>query len=241
MRIINAVWELRNLGVICTELVIEPGDQDDAVLAYLNELPQGYHVVKVPVARFDLMNALQRANFMYIESSIRVEHGLEIKKSDGLFDRMVSACDYVMLGSEEIERVLGQVRSSLFVTDRVYLDSEFTQEQAANRYVNWILDEVSRGGSVYELRMKDNGIGFFLFRQDSEGIGHSALAGLYTSSNSPGLGLVLLHLVLVEARKRQLRRIVSHVSTNNLAAVINHVEHGYKIKDIHYVYVRHTS
>jgi hypothetical protein len=241
MKIINAIWELRNLGVTCTEVLVEPGDQDDAVLTHLNELPLGYQVVKVPVARVGLMNTLQRAKFTYIESSIRVEHGLEIKQPEGLFNRMVSMCDYVMLGNEEIERVSREIQSDMFTTDRVSLDPKFTREQASNRYVNWMFDVVSRGGSVYELRKEDNGIGFFLFQQDSERVGNSPLAGLYPSSNTLGFGNVLLHLLLVEAKKRKLRRMVQQVSTNNPAVVKNHMEQGFKIRGIHYVFVRHAS
>jgi ribosomal protein S18 acetylase RimI-like enzyme len=240
MKIVNAVWEMRNLGVTCTEVSVESGDREEEVFAQLSELPSGYQVVKVPVAQVDLMRLLQRANFAYVESSISVEHGLGIKHPEGLFARMVSASGHAKLGIDEIERVSSEIRSDMFKTDRVYLDREFTHEQAANRYVNWMMDEVSRGASVYELRVKNAGIGFFLLR-DEAGIGYSALAGLYPSSKSPGFGNVLLHKVLVEAKNRQLNRLESHVSSNNLAVVKNHIEQGFKITDIHYVYVRHVK
>jgi ribosomal protein S18 acetylase RimI-like enzyme len=240
MKIVNAVWEMRNLGVICTEVTVEHRDSDEGVLAQLSDLPAGYQVIKVPVARVDIMNSLHRANFAYVESSISVEHELSINHPEGLFARMVSASEYVELGSDEIDRVSLEIRSDMFRTDRVYLDPEFTREQAANRYVNWMMDEVSRGASVYELRVKNAGIGFFLFRHDSERVGYSALAGLYPSSKSPGFGNVLLHQVLLEAKQRQLIRLESHVSSNNLAVVKNHIEQGFRITDIHYVYVRHT-
>ena len=239
MKIVDAVWEMRNLGVTCTEMTVEPGDQDEVVLAQLSELPSGYQVVKVPVARVGIMHSLQRANFVYVESSISVEHELSIKDPEGLFARMVSGSEYVKLEDAELERVSGEIRSDMFKTDRVYLDPEFTHELAANRYVNWMMDEVSRGASVYELRVRNVGIGFFLFRDD-DGIGYSALAGLYPSSKSPGFGNVLLHQVLEEAKNRQLNRVESHVSSSNLAVVKNHIEQGFRITDIHYVYVRHT-
>jgi ribosomal protein S18 acetylase RimI-like enzyme len=240
MKIVNAVWEMRNLGVICTEVTIGHGDSDEGVLAQLSDLPAGYQVIKVPVARVDIMNSLHRANFAYVESSISVEHMLSINEPEGLFARMISASEYVKLGIEEIDRVTSEIRSDMFKTDRVYLDPEFTHEQAANRYVNWMMDEISRGASVHELRVKKAGVGFFLFRDDA-GIGYSALAGLYPSSKSPGFGNVLLHQVLVEARNRQLNRLDSHVSSNNLAVVKNHIEQGFRITDMHYVYVRHLK
>ena len=240
MKIIDAFWEMRNLDVTCTEVTVELDDLEEVVFAQINELPLGYQVVKLPVARVDIMNALQNANFTFVESSISVEHDLQLKEPDGLFARMVSSCEFVLIGTDEIERISLEIRSDMFRTDRVYLDPEFTREQAANRYVNWMMDEVSRGASVYELRIKNVGIGFFLFRHDSKGVGYSALAGLYPSSKTPGFGNVLLHQVLLEAKKRQLIRLESHVSSNNLAVVKNHIEQGFRITDIHYVYVRHT-
>jgi hypothetical protein len=241
MKIVNAVWEMRNLGVICTEVTVEPRDREEVVLAQLSDLSSGYQVVKVPVARIGIMSALHRANFAFVESSISVEHGLNINHPEGLFARMVSASEYVSLGTKEIEHISLEIRSDMFKSDRVYLDPEFTREQAANRYVNWMMDEVSRGASIYELRVKNVGVGFFLFRDDVERIGYSALAGLYPSSKLPGFGNVLLHQVLVEAKKRKLHRLDSHVSGNNLAVVKNHIEQGFRISDMHYVYVRHVK
>jgi L-amino acid N-acyltransferase YncA len=123
----------------------------------------------------------------------------------------------------------------------VYLDPNFTPERAAGRYVNWMHDELERGGSVHELRVRQVGMGFFVFREDTERTGYSVLSGLYEASTSPGLGSVLLYRILAHARDRGLRRLSSHISTNNPAVVKTHVAQGFTIDDIHYVYVRTTS
>ena len=210
-------------------------------MAQLSALSSGYQVVKVPVGRIDIMNSLHHAEFIFVESSINVEHDLNINNPEGLFARMVSACDYEKLETDEIDRVSSEIRSNMFKTDRVYLDPEFTREQAANRYVDWMMDEVSRGASVYEMRLENVGVGFFLFREDAERIGYSALAGLYPSSKSLGFGNVLIYQVLVEGKKRHLRRINSHLSSNNLAILRNHIEQGFNVTNIQYVFVRHQK
>jgi hypothetical protein len=53
------------------------------------------------------------------------------------------------------------------------------------------------------------------------------------------MGLVLLFLIIEEARSRKLARISSHISSNNPAVVNTHVALGFKIVRLHYVYVRH--
>jgi len=59
MKITDAYWEKRNLGITCTEIIIENGDQ----LSHLEEINDvlecvEYVVVKVPVARFEMNNYL---------------------------------------------------------------------------------------------------------------------------------------------------------------------------------------
>ena len=49
-----------------------------------------------------------------------------------------------------------ELRSGLFDTDRVYLDPYFTKEQASNRYVNWIKDEMSRTTELFIIKYKEN-------------------------------------------------------------------------------------
>lgn len=142
---------------------------------------------------------------------------------------------------EALARISLLIRFGTSRTGRIYLDSEFTREQAANRYANWMMDGVLHGASVYELRFKSVGIGFFLFRHDSERIGYPALAGLYPSSDLLGFGNVLLYQVLVEGKKRHLRRIESHLFSNSIAILRNHIEQGFKVTNIQYVFVRHQK
>jgi ribosomal protein S18 acetylase RimI-like enzyme len=238
VKITDALWEKRNLGVSCTELVIEARDDLEDVRSAVEGLPQGYHVIKVPVGRYDLMSQLEQVGFSFIEGSIRVRHDLDVRRPAGLFKRMIDASSTRTIELDEIERVADEIRAGLFTTDRVFLDPHFTAVQAAGRYVNWMHDELARGGSVHELSMSGRGVGFFVFRQDDEGVGYSILSGLYEVARSPGLGSVLLHTILAEAVRRRLRLVSSYISTNNLPVIKTHIDQGFTIVDLHYVYVR---
>ena len=241
MKIVDATWEERNLGVPCREVTVETGDRFEAAVAEIAALPDGYQVVKVPVAQYDVMSALEGLGFSFIEASIRVGHDLVLNDPVGLFGRMLQATECVVLDAEGVAAVAEEILRGIFTTDRVYLDPHFTSECAAQRYVNWMYDEIERGASIHEFYMSGRAAGFFVFRQDAEGTGYSVLSGLYETGRSPGLGGLLLYSVLAEGARRRLRRLSSHISTNNLAVVKTHVEQGFSFLDVHYVYTRLTG
>lgn len=238
MRVTDAFWEERNLGVSCSEVLIESGDELPEILAAVDALPDGYHVVKTPVARYDVMSALEEAGFSFIEGSIRVRHDLVLPEPTGVFKRMVDAVECHVVEGDDVERVAAEILRGVFVTDRVFLDPNFSAEQAAGRYVNWMRDELGRGGSLHEIRFSGRPVAFFVFREDAERIGYSVLSGLYEAASTPGLGSVLLRTILAEAVRRELKFLSSYISTNNLPVIKTHVDQGFTITDLHYVYVR---
>lgn len=238
MKVTDAFWERRNLGVGSTEVAIGVQDDVDAIGPVIDGLAPGYHVVKVPVARYDVMSLLEQRGFSFIEGTIRVRHDLVLPEPTGLFKRMVDASSSQRVEGPAIERVGDEIRKGLFTTDRVFLDPHFEPGQAAVRYVNWMHDEVARGGTVHELTTSGRAVGFFVFRQDDEGVGYSILSGLYEAARSPGLGSVLLRVILAEAAGRGLRLLSSYISTNNLPVIKTHIDQGFTIVDLQYVYVR---
>lgn len=237
MRLVDAFWEMRNLGVSCVEVEVTGEDDDAEVLDAISDLSAQYLVVRVPPGRVGLVAGLEGRGFNFIETAFRVQHDLQLPKLSNVCARLVKGVTYgpVPHGLDDVAR---QIHGGMFESDRVFLDSHFTPEQAAIRYVNWMHDEVSRGGTVYELRRGDQGIGFFLFRSAGN-VGYSALSGVYRDVLIPGLGVAVLYLTLAEGAKRNLRLLDSNISSNNLAVVRTHGLLGFQIVGIHYVLVRH--
>jgi hypothetical protein len=58
MKIVNAIWERRNLGVRCIEVTLEATDAVPDVKSTLAGLDTQYLVIKVPAGRSDLMFCL---------------------------------------------------------------------------------------------------------------------------------------------------------------------------------------
>lgn len=241
MKIVDAFWEQRNLGVTCTELILDESDTVETVHAALATLSGQYQVAKVPVARYDLMSAVEKAGFSFIEGSMNVVHPLRNFELSGIQKRLNDAVSYEAMTEADIGQLYAVLKKGVFVTDRVYLDSAFTSEQAAQRYVYWLEDERSRGAQLYKLVYRDLAVGFFIFKETADGGCYPFLSGMYESSTRPGLGNILLHKIIEEAARRGVKFISSYISSNNLPMVKVHISEGFSIASISYVYIKHVA
>jgi hypothetical protein len=241
VRFVEAWWEHRNLGVVTYEGEVESTDAPEVVREALTELPDGYHVIKVSVGQVALMRVLEEAGFSFTECSVQVAHDLRLAEPIGLFKRLVDATSIVRLDCAGICVVEEEIRKGMFATDRVVLDPRFSLQQAANRYVNWLRDEIERGAHVRELWASGRRAGFFVLRIGDDGVAHSVLSGLYDAARTPGLGSVLLYRILTEAAALTASRLSSYISTNNPAVIKTHIGQGFSIVDLKYVYVRMTT
>lgn len=239
MQTVLAVWEQRNLGVTCVELTVDPQDSPDEVATALTALDSQYQVVKVPVGDATMMQLMEREGFSFIETSMAVEHNLKPPALPPIVARLASDVSVRECPASALAEVTSRLHAGMFDTDRVYLDPRFTADQAATRYANWIRDEVGRGAAVHEAVYRDEPIGFYIFREGPRRTGLSALSGLYDKRSTPGMGLVLLNLIIEQSRSGGMARISSHISSNNPAVVNTHVALGFRIVRLHYVYVRH--
>jgi hypothetical protein len=244
MKIIDAVWDNEVLGVKSVEVRCDASDSLDSLLRCLKDLENSheYIVVKSPVSNRDVIEHIPEIGFKFIETMISVERSVKAntiegrlaKRSEGLITREAT--------EDEISHVFEQIMMGIFSTDRISLDENFGPTLGAKRYCNWIESEISLGGSVYSVALASGTkLGFFTLRVTEEGIAHSVLSGLFDAASTPGFGLVLLSLILRTAEKNGAKKIVSAISSNNLPVVRTHVQLGFEIRDMSYVYVRHSS
>jgi L-amino acid N-acyltransferase YncA len=240
MKIVDAFWEQRNLGVTSTEVTVEENDCVAEMVTLLRTLDRQYQVVKVPAGRYDLMETVAQAGFSFIEASLNVVHNLKVAEPAGIMKRINDSITYEEMNAGDVEKLYAEIRKGVFITDRIYLDPAFSSELAAQRYIYWVQDEVERGGQLYKLVYKREAVGFFIFKETTGGGCYPFLSGLYAAAATPGLGNVLLHKIIEEAVRRGLKFISSYISTNNLPVVKVHISEGFTIINIYYVYVRHV-
>lgn len=242
MRIVEAFWEKRNLGVNCIEITIEKQDELFQLEGFNNQLNAiDYVVVKVPVARIDINEYLTKQGFVFVEGSINFQLDIKDARLSILQQRLNASISYSEMDENDLAQLYAEIECGLFKTDRILLDSFFTEKQAATRYINWIKDELSRTTQAYKIVYKGDSIGFFTFKEVSNNIFYPFLAGLYNKYANSGLGFTTLRKPIEEVIRRSGKLISTYASTNNPYVVRTHLQQGFIIGETQYVFIKHNN
>ena len=239
MQIIDAYWELRNLGVSTCEVEIEQTDKTDDITDVLSTLQASYQVIKAPAAMFDVYEILRKKGFVYVESSIRVSHLLKEISGPNVVIRLSNEVSFDEMNENDIGLMRSQIASGMFQTDRVALDPVFSNAQAANRYIMWMNDERERGSKFFNYKYKGNPVGFSCMREASPGIFYPVLGGVYNTKTALPIGSVIVYKQLEIARSLGGKSMYTYISSNNPAVVRIYSQLGYVFEDIKYVFIKH--
>lgn len=239
MRIIEAVWEKRNLGVITKEIEFEETDHLEEVKKCLENSHAEYLVAKVPTNRADITHLLGKNQYEYIEDMILFISNLEEVKYSKIMQRLNEAVWVKKADKEDIEEILTEIRKGMFSTDRISLDNHFSKKIAAERYVNWTIDELERGTEVYNYVYKDKNIGFFGLKEIKNGIYTSFLGGMFELYRNRGISSVVKAPEVV--KKLGGKHLLSYVSSNNIAQVRTLICNGYNVLKIRHIFVKHKK
>lgn len=237
MKIIDAVWEKRNLGVSCHELIVE---KDDRLIdiSIVENLQSEYQVIKIPMERSDLIFEIQKKGFDFSEVLFDSLHELNLPRLSPTLSRLSSLIDCREADSFGIESVKSRILNGIFKTDRVAIDPYFGVKKSAQRYVGWLTDEINSGSRVYELIYKNRSVGFFVIKC-KDGICDARIGGVYSDSNVLGLGVLLNYFEIVVAKNLDCHTLHGAFSSNNPSVFnINDIL-GYKSKPKFNVFVKH--
>ncbi len=237
MKIIDAFWEKRNLGVTTAEVIIETDDDADNVLKNIDEIDKQYIVCKVSSLRPDISFLLQANGFMFIEDQIELEHDLREVKRNSILQRLYDSLPYEAMGRNELDYLYNEIRKGMFSTDRISLDPFFDKSKAAERYINWIEDMVGKGAISYLMTYKDEPAGFVIINKIDDDTYRSVLGGGYEKFRKTGLGVVLKEMEMV--RNLGGKRVLTSVSSNNSNQLKVLIRNGYIPTKVEYVLIKH--
>jgi hypothetical protein len=239
MKVVNATWEQRNLGVRAIEIELEKWDKPDAISGICQNFGSGYIVARVPVGAPELILELQRIGFVFSETMFYCSHfggGFELNSvQNRLFTRAFSR----KMSSAGIEDLFTEIRSGVFSTDRISLDSKFGVAMANRRYCYWIQDEISRGANVYSAHIDGLEIGFFALKKNKIGESFLFLSGLFRKYNSSGLGFCPHFLGILQGLNNGERRVRLAVSSNNKGALALHMGKGHVLDEVSHIFCKH--
>lgn len=243
MQTIHAVWEQANLGVNAYEIMLSEQDTPEMIAAEEARLvAEGaeYIVLKTPVNCPQLLFGLPALGYTYVETVFRVE----IRRDDyhmpegiARFDRGLSVVH--RKDPADWQPVFDLIRSGIFRSDRVSIDPAFSREMGGNRYANWLLQMLEKGGFLYEVLKGDKPIGFFVITRKDENTVDPVLMAMYDEQNDRGLGALLHKKTLDTCFTHECRRLTSTIVSNNAKVLRVYVNAGATITDTLYTYVKH--
>ena len=235
MKVIDAFWEERNLGVTCYEIQMELSDKLEAVVKELDSFTERqYMVVKIPSSRYDLLPVFQSRGYYFIETQIRLETiigpNYQFPNISPALKKLCDRCAVKEMNDTDIEHLYQEIKNGMFDTDRVYIDPFFTPEQAANRYIGWTRDLIAKGDTQYKTIFNGTTFGFF----------NGALGGVYNEYKGSGMGFCFRYALAQFDQLQGIKKRCVRVSANNPDIFKLHTYFGARIKGFEYVYCKHN-
>lgn len=239
MKIIDAIWEKRNLGVSSYEVVIETEDSASDIEKKLAELDADYIVVKVPSEHSDVLESVQKSGFGYIEDLIHVEHDLSEVTRNRIIQRLYDETTYREMNDEDLEQLWSEIKDGMFDSDRISTDSHFGKEKAATRYLNWTKDLLEKGARFYAIRYRDDSTGFVILDTKDGLTYNSILGGGYRKYRKSGIGIIQKEQEITKSLGG--KRVTTAVSSNNVGQFKALIMNGYKPYMIEHIFIKHKG
>ena len=225
MNCIVADWEIRNLGVRTIEVEIGKDESCEGVVAEVNKfrLEHGakYVVVKVDTRNPAASCVLQADGFCLIETQICVKTNRAINKDViKKYSPFYSDVTYrATRANKDIDFVVAEMQKGIFDTDRIALDKHFGIDYSKRRYINWFLDSMERGATLYMVEYNGEDIGFFQKKDIDDRHQYETFLSLFSNKKNNCDGAMIYYASAKEFYDEKNKVCKGAVSANNLTAL----------------------
>lgn len=235
MKVIDAYWEKRNLGVDAVEFEVDETDTASVVEEILANEKQ-YNVVKIPSRNTEVTQAVQQYGYRFAEVMNYFAISPGELKLNRIQQRIVDSIEILEMNNTDIDELHKEINNNLFDTDRIYCDPLFTKEQAANRYWGWISDEQSRGGKLLKYVYKQDAIGFAGVSRNKT----CYLSGLYPKAKRGGFGVIIPYIIYQLVQESGKREPLGIVSSTNVSVWRLYEQLGFALEHMEYIFIKHN-
>lgn len=241
MKIINAFWEQRNLKMNSYEVELEHDDDLNQIELEIKKLVGAQYIVfKVPIGCLDMYALLVKYGCFYVETLCNIGISLMDYTIPTKIAKIDSKIKYCQVDDKLLDVVCNRIEENIFTTDRIALDKVFGLSLANRRYSNWLRDEFLSGRSkIYEIKLGNNGIGFFGLKDVKSQTVELFLAGMYNEAKEFGLGFSMISKSIEVAISLGYRYLETNVSTNNIEVLRLYMSLGFNFVGIKYIFVKH--
>lgn len=240
MKIINATWEERNLGLKTQEIEVQLKDTVEDLSHCLVSLNSAYQVLKIPSGRIDLMLFAEKEKFNFVETQFHSYGKLSEAAciaSDKKFNKYNLLCSSNS-DNETYGQVIRLVNDGIFGTDRIALDNNFGVEIANRRYANWIGDLQKNENTELRTVWFNKEIAGFLIGS-ANGKKYKAILGGVVPKYQGFLGFYVYGTIFRDLANKYEFLDVAY-SSNNLPIVKLYEFFKIPIKELTYIYIKHV-
>lgn len=218
MKIIDAFWEKRNLGLTVCEIIF---DNNEIInLDAISDLEKSYNylVAKVPGDSVSLVHDLESYGFRYLENQLVLyvlsNELLNIEKD---WERrfLDISCEKVS-DKKELDNICDQVKKGLYIKGRISADPEIEKGISDLRIVNWLNDLSGKENTfIYRLVRDKSIIGYFALEKINSTHLNVIQAGIFSDYQNKGFSFLIPYNILKIAYKNKIKGIFALVSSNN--------------------------
>jgi len=218
VKIIDAFWEKRNLGLTVCEIIF---DNNEIInLDAISDLEKSYNylVAKVPGDSVSLVHDLESYGFRYLENQLVLyvlsNELLNIEKD---WERrfLDISCEKVS-DKKELDNICDQVKKGLYIKGRISADPEIEKGISDLRIVNWLNDLSGKENTfIYRLVRDKSIIGYFALEKINSTHLNVIQAGIFSDYQNKGFSFLIPYNILKIAYKNKIKGIFALVSSNN--------------------------
>ena len=242
MKVVDCVWEQKNIGKKTVEIGIEETDKFDEAILRHYICNYEYVVIKVPMNIPTFNIGLTSMGFGCMELQINMSLAFEEFDFPQVQQFYNDTSFKVIKRSEDLQSVLSRIEPGMFSTDRVSVDPMFGESIGCRRYLNWITTEYKkRESSLVAIYYKDCQVGFMLVKIEGDRI-KLLLNGLYKTYQGKGLGILTPASPFMYVLKNKLPIVkeLTSISSNNIPVVKLYDRLHFHIDSQTYVFVKHN-
>lgn len=242
MKVIDAFWEKRNLGVDTVEFETEKGDTLEIIRNTILANEKQYNVVKTRNGDFEIKQLMSELGYTYMESMFKLVHQMKMPAVPDAVKRIMDRITYMPMTEEsEIEMLFSELDKGIFKTDRIALDPFFSPEIANLRYKNWLKDELARGNALTKGVYDGEIFAFGAYKMLENNVMFSYLGGTFAEYLNYGLAIPATYSSTQYELSLKPKKLITYVSTNNQNALVCNIFAGYIIKGVSDVYIKHKD
>lgn len=218
MKVIDAYWEKRNLGLKVCEIVFDKNETADPVKITDLENSFDYLVAKVPAESVSLVHLLENKGFRYLENQqVIYFQTREFSNIDKTWEtRFKDFHSKKVSDTKSLNEICDQIMKGLYIRGRISADPDIKEGISDLRIVNWLNDIYSKENiSVYYLSKNDTIIGYFVLDRLNNSHINIVQAGIFKNYQDRGYSFLLLFNILRTSFKEGKTGIFATISTNN--------------------------